>query len=341
VKKNLMLAAALIAAGCVFAQEYTIYFSGSNEGTVTVTKDRGGSITIRCISMKNELGHNSGLNIGNGELVDSYLCPLLPKGRSFNISTGTVIIIEGNTTTQTWSDGSWKKTVVDGNTTTETWSDGYWVKTVVDGNTTTETLPNGSWKKTVVDGNTTTETYADGNWYKTVVNGNTTTVTHSNGSWTTKTRTVAKDTVTEKVTSSSPYFPDISVRKGVATKQGNNIYFREVGAGTLSASGNAYYDQKDYGKAIAEFTEAMELDPNYADAYAGRARAYYAQKNYDRAIADYTEAIRLKPTAYCYDNRGLAYLMKKDTARARADWNKALELDPKDDYARQMLEKYR
>ncbi|MDR1467911.1 MAG: tetratricopeptide repeat protein, partial [Spirochaetaceae bacterium] len=59
----------------------------------------------------------------------------------------------------------------------------------------------------------------------------------------------------------------------------------------------------------------------------------------DKAIADYNQALRINPNyAEVYYNRGYAYAMKKDYARARADWEKALQLDPNDADARGNLE---
>jgi tetratricopeptide (TPR) repeat protein len=53
------------------------------------------------------------------------------------------------------------------------------------------------------------------------------------------------------------------------------------------------------------------------------------KKEHDKAIADYTEAIRLKPDyARAYYNRGLAYQRKEDGIRAKADLDKAISLDP-------------
>ena len=50
---------------------------------------------------------------------------------------------------------------------------------------------------------------------------------------------------------------------------------------------------------------------------------------YDRAIADFDEAIKLNPNdANAYYNRGLAYKKKGDKEQAIADFRKALEIDP-------------
>jgi tetratricopeptide (TPR) repeat protein len=51
----------------------------------------------------------------------------------------------------------------------------------------------------------------------------------------------------------------------------------------------------DDGRAIADYTEAIRLDPKLAIAYYQRGTAYHALGDFDRAIADYTEAIRLDP----------------------------------------------
>ena len=52
------------------------------------------------------------------------------------------------------------------------------------------------------------------------------------------------------------------------------------------------------------------------------------KRDYDRAIADYSEAIRLNPRdALPYRNRALAYEKKGNTARAKADREIADQLD--------------
>ena len=53
--------------------------------------------------------------------------------------------------------------------------------------------------------------------------------------------------------------------------------------------------EEDYDRAIADFTEAIRLDPKDDWAYYYRAQSWNAKGEYDKAIADLTEAIRLDP----------------------------------------------
>jgi tetratricopeptide (TPR) repeat protein len=94
--------------------------------------------------------------------------------------------------------------------------------------------------------------------------------------------------------------------------------------------GKSYYDKKDYDRAIADFTEAIRLDPRYVAAYNDRGVSYRNKGDYDRAIADYTEAIRLNPQyTNAYNNRGASYNDgKKDYDRAIADYTEAIRLNP-------------
>jgi tetratricopeptide (TPR) repeat protein len=60
---------------------------------------------------------------------------------------------------------------------------------------------------------------------------------------------------------------------------------------------NGYLKKGDDDRAIADYDQALKLDPNYALAYNNRGNAHFLKKNYDRAIADYDQAIRIDPLA--------------------------------------------
>ncbi|MDR1830958.1 MAG: tetratricopeptide repeat protein [Candidatus Fibromonas sp.] len=95
--------------------------------------------------------------------------------------------------------------------------------------------------------------------------------------------------------------------------------------------GKVARDNKDHDKAIAEFTEAIRLDPNGDESYYfSRALLYYfPKKEYDKAIADYTEAIRIKPTFdLYYRSRGDCYKNMREYDKAIADYTEAIKVSP-------------
>jgi tetratricopeptide (TPR) repeat protein len=96
--------------------------------------------------------------------------------------------------------------------------------------------------------------------------------------------------------------------------------------------GIAHAAKGELDPAIADYGEAIRLDPKYVAAFTDRGIAYRAKGDLDRAIADYDQAIGLDPTfAVAFNNRGRAFLAKKDYGRAIADYDQAIRLDP--DYA--------
>jgi tetratricopeptide (TPR) repeat protein len=103
----------------------------------------------------------------------------------------------------------------------------------------------------------------------------------------------------------------------------------------FTGRGNVYYAKQNYDSAIADYSDAIRLDPQYALAFTNRGAAYYQKQNYDRAIADLSEAVRLDPKyAFAYFNRGWFYFYRGTLDKALADCSQASELDQKDaDYA--------
>lgn len=76
-------------------------------------------------------------------------------------------------------------------------------------------------------------------------------------------------------------------------------------------------------------TEAIRLQPNFAEAFYNRALARYANGDLDSALADYDQGIRLKPTdPSALNNRGTLRREKGDLDGALADITTAIHLKP-------------
>jgi tetratricopeptide (TPR) repeat protein len=97
----------------------------------------------------------------------------------------------------------------------------------------------------------------------------------------------------------------------------------------LLSKGHDEYNQNNYSKAIELYSQAIQTNPNYSDAYYWRASAKYASKNYREAIPDYNKTIELSPTneqAFYY--RALTHYNLESYEIALPDFDNAVQLNP-------------
>ncbi len=105
-------------------------------------------------------------------------------------------------------------------------------------------------------------------------------------------------------------------------------------ASALTNRGTAHSDKGDADAALADFDEAIKRNPRYASAYFNRANSYAARGDADRAIADYTTALRYdRRNVNAYIARGALHLASGAVPKARADMALAARLDRKNAYA--------
>jgi tetratricopeptide (TPR) repeat protein len=140
--------------------------------------------------------------------------------------------------------------------------------------------------------------------------------------------------VEAKGTSLRYYWDEIESIEGekpiIAPKQTVTVTQHISAAEAAFKRGLEYYGKNMNDEAIINFSKAIELDPNYAQAYANRAVAYAKKGFLDRAMADSTRAVALNPKdAQSYNNRGLVYYHLGELNQAILNFSKAIELDPR------------
>lgn len=86
-------------------------------------------------------------------------------------------------------------------------------------------------------------------------------------------------------------------------------------------------ERKDFNTAVINFTKAIELDPDFLDAYIFRAGIYSEQEKYAEAVEDYSKLIEIEPRNHiAYLNRGIANEHLKRFTESMADYTKAMKL---------------
>jgi tetratricopeptide (TPR) repeat protein len=108
-------------------------------------------------------------------------------------------------------------------------------------------------------------------------------------------------------------------------KKESPIRLFDKGIGLLSSD--------SYKEAIYYLSRAIEIDPEYAEAYYVRGLTYFKMKNYEEAIADFTRCIDYNPThAKAFISRGYAYEEIKDFRKAISNYTKVIEIDPSNSF---------
>lgn len=100
-------------------------------------------------------------------------------------------------------------------------------------------------------------------------------------------------------------------------------------APAFSLRGTVHYDNSDWDKAIADYSEAIRLDPANGEVFNNRAWTYYRAGRYPEALADADVAVRiLAKEAYAWDTRAHIHAKLGNRAAAVSDFRAALAIDP-------------
>lgn len=98
-------------------------------------------------------------------------------------------------------------------------------------------------------------------------------------------------------------------------------------AGILCRRGHTHHSQGDYDRAVADYSKAISLTPKDASPLLGRGAAFEAKSMLKQAFDDYSRAIRISKAAIAYHARGTAHLRSGDFEAAIADFTAAIKKD--------------
>lgn len=106
-------------------------------------------------------------------------------------------------------------------------------------------------------------------------------------------------------------------------------------ADALYYKAETYFFLNRYEDAIADYNEAIQLNPKHSLSYLNRGVVYATNEEHEKAIADYIEGMRLKPlepelAADVYTNMGVAYFSLGKSEEAIKNYTQATQLDPND-----------
>jgi len=97
----------------------------------------------------------------------------------------------------------------------------------------------------------------------------------------------------------------------------------------LYKQGIKYYEKTEYEQAIKLFSQAININPEYANAYNSRGDAYYRLGKYEKSQQDSSAAIRHNPNdANAYYDRGFSLYSIGEYNGAIIDYNQAIKINP-------------
>ena len=101
--------------------------------------------------------------------------------------------------------------------------------------------------------------------------------------------------------------------------------------------GYDHYKENRFKKARDELSQAIEIEPENAEAYFWRARTFIRMGQYDEAIGDLKTVVDLNPNSSpAYDNLGWLFMRRNKYDQSLTYLNKSIELKPDNAWAHHM-----
>lgn len=123
------------------------------------------------------------------------------------------------------------------------------------------------------------------------------------------------------------YFVQIPVWKNEYTLWNHSLNIVPHEPHALNNRGSSLLDMKRINEAISDFSEAIQLDSTFAEAYLNRGLAYERSGRLEAAIEDFTHAVRINNKfRSAYYNRGRIYKTLEKYPQALSDFIQTIHL---------------
>jgi tetratricopeptide (TPR) repeat protein len=122
--------------------------------------------------------------------------------------------------------------------------------------------------------------------------------------------------------------PPLATRTATPTRSSAQATATTVALTSRAAylRGQSFWQQGDFTRAVAELSQAIQIRPDYGEAYNLRALATVGTNDLDQALADANMTVQLERTANRLDTRAYVHLRRTEYAAALEDYNAAFAL---------------
>ncbi len=120
--------------------------------------------------------------------------------------------------------------------------------------------------------------------------------------------------------------------EAIAIEQRIRRIWRETGSPSidlLMTRASLAIDRQEYELALRHLNDVVELAPDYAEGWFGRASVYYFTDRYDQAVLDFDHVLQLERNHFgAWASLGQIYLEIGKNAQALSTFRRALEVNP-------------
>lgn len=140
---------------------------------------------------------------------------------------------------------------------------------------------------------------------------------------------IGRNNISESIAHFSKFLSRVEEEKARRPEDESLGYLDQYASWAHLRLGVGFSAQECFDDAIAQYSEALKIDPEMVNAYYNSGNAYWRQGKLDEAIKHYTKALELDPDfPDAHYNLGNVLLEREEFEKAIIHYKKALELKP-------------